>query len=75
MSLPNCSCGACCEPCGHEPGCVRYEAAPAVDTAAEVAAEDGFPLLRAAIRHPSHAATRRHFTHQPLPTQQNRRAS
>jgi hypothetical protein len=23
--LPNCDCGACCEQCGHYPGCIRYE--------------------------------------------------
>jgi hypothetical protein len=23
--LPNCDCGACCEQCGHEAGCIRNE--------------------------------------------------
>lgn len=23
--LPNCSCGACCEQCGHTPDCVRFD--------------------------------------------------
>jgi hypothetical protein len=23
--LPSCDCGACCEQCGHYPGCIRFE--------------------------------------------------
>ena len=68
MSRPYCSCGACCDPCGHKPGCVRHEIAPAADR------EDGFPGLRAVIRHPSHAPTRRHLAANPMPQQKNRRA-
>lgn len=28
--LTNCDCGACCEPCGHEPGCIRFSRERAV---------------------------------------------
>lgn len=23
--MPDCDCGACCERCGHYPGCIRFE--------------------------------------------------
>jgi hypothetical protein len=39
--LPNCDCGACCEPCGHYDDCIRnagYERS----VADEVALEDGY---------------------------------
>lgn len=39
------------------------------DKPEEPTAEDGYALSRAAIRHPSHAATRAHFLHHPLPRQ------
>lgn len=43
----------------------------------QVAAEDGFASVRRwqPLRHPAFAATRRHFKTNPLPRQQNRRAS
>lgn len=25
--LPNCDCGACCESCGHDDGCIRFDLA------------------------------------------------
>ncbi|WP_236241124.1 hypothetical protein [Streptomyces sp. CC228A] len=40
-----------------------------------VAAEDGYPACLAAIRHPSHAATRRYFAAHPLPHQTDRRTA
>jgi hypothetical protein len=47
-----------------------------MDVADQVAYEDtGRPWAARAIRHPSHAATRRHCKDNPLPAQQNRRAS
>lgn len=59
----------------HDPECAYWDAAHADGPAAQAAAEDGYPSLRAAIRHPSHAGTRAHFRANPLPRQQNRRAS
>lgn len=26
--MTNCSCGACCEACGHTADCIRFEAEP-----------------------------------------------
>ena len=47
-----------------------------MDVADEVAyADTGRPWAARAIRHPSHARTRAHFAANPLPTQQNKRAS
>jgi hypothetical protein len=47
-----------------------------MDMADEVAyADTGRPWAARAIRHPSHAATRAHFAANPLPVQQNKRAS
>lgn len=47
-----------------------------MDVADEVAyADTGRPWGARAIRHPSHARTRQHFAANPLPVQQNRRAS
>jgi hypothetical protein len=49
---------------------------PEMDIADEVAyADTGRPWGARAIRHPSHARTRAHFAANPLPVQQNRRAS
>ncbi|MET9098335.1 hypothetical protein [Streptomyces antibioticus] len=45
-----------------------------MDIADEVAfADTGRSWAYRAIRHPSHARTRAHFTANPLPTQQDRR--
>ncbi|WP_330349235.1 hypothetical protein [Streptomyces sp. NBC_00582] len=45
-----------------------------MDIADEVAyADTGRPWGARVIKHPSHAATRRHFEAHPLPTQQDRR--
>jgi hypothetical protein len=67
--LRNCDCGACCEACGHYDGCIR-NAGRQRDAAAEVAMEDGFRPSRGAslIKRRTHAAN-------PLPGQQDRRAS
>ncbi|WP_069773067.1 hypothetical protein [Streptomyces sp. LUP30] len=47
-----------------------------MDVADQVAYEDtGRPWGARVIKHPSHAATRRHLAANPLPTQQDRRAS
>ena len=47
-----------------------------MDVADQVAYEDtGRPWAAQAIRHPSHAATRRHLAADPLPVQQGRRTS
>lgn len=47
-----------------------------MDIADEVAyADTGRPWAARAIRHPSHAATRRHFATNPLPVQQDRRSA
>jgi hypothetical protein len=49
-----------------------------LDPAEQAAAEDGFPSVRQflpSLRHPAYAASRRHFKANPLPQQQNRRAS
>lgn len=47
-----------------------------MDVADEVAyADTGRPWAARAIRHPSHARTRQHFAANPLPVQQNKRAS
>lgn len=47
-----------------------------MDIADEVAfADTGRSWAYRAIRHPSHAATRRHFKANPLPAQPNGRAS
>ncbi|MDX5568445.1 hypothetical protein PYK79_41320 [Streptomyces sp. ID05-04B] len=43
--LPNCDCGACCEPCGHYDDCIR-NAGRERNVADEVAMEDGYRLLR-----------------------------
>ena len=47
-----------------------------MDVADEVAyADTGRPWAARAIRHPSHARTRRHFAANPLPTQSDGRSS
>lgn len=47
-----------------------------MDVADEVAyADTGRPWGARTIRHPSHARTRAHFAANPLPVQQDRRAS
>jgi hypothetical protein len=47
-----------------------------MDVADQVAYEDtGRPWAAQAIRHPSHAATRAHLAVNPLPVQQDGRAS
>lgn len=47
-----------------------------MDVADEVAYEDtGRPWAARVIKHPSHAATRAHLAANPLPQQQDRRAS
>ncbi|MFF7561919.1 hypothetical protein ACFZB4_18350 [Streptomyces pseudovenezuelae] len=47
-----------------------------MDVAGQVSYEDtGRPWAARAIKHPSHARTRRHFAANPLPTQADRRAS
>lgn len=53
----------------HDPDCAFWDAPAAEDVAAQVAAEDGYPACRSAIRHPSHAQTRAHFKTNPLPRQ------
>ncbi|MFF9844657.1 hypothetical protein [Streptomyces sp. NPDC013740] len=70
---PLCDCGT--TDLVHDATCARFDAPSVADVAAQVAAEDGYPLSRAAIRHPSHAATRAHFKTSPLPKQQNRSAA
>ncbi|MFB6626455.1 hypothetical protein ACFCWD_28805 [Streptomyces sp. NPDC056374] len=67
---PRCDCGTTNTVC--DPGCARLDLPTAGDMAAQVAAEDGYPVSRAAIRHPSHAATRQHFQSSPFPTQLRR---
>lgn len=75
MPLRNCDCGACCEACGHYDDCIR-NAAREANTAFEVAAEDGYrPRGASEIKHPSMRATRKHLAANPLPEQQDRRAS
>ncbi|GGT43634.1 hypothetical protein [Streptomyces purpureus] len=59
----------------HGPDCARWDVPYAPDPAELAAAEDGYPYCRSAIRHPSHAATRRHFKTNPLPKQQSRSAA
>lgn len=57
----------------HEQG---DEFEPEMDIADEVAyADTGRPWAARAIKHPTHAATRRHLKNNPLPGQQDRRAS
>lgn len=73
MRHPLCDCAADGPVC--DPDCISWSAPYVTDPAAQAAAEDGYPSLRAAIRHPSHAGTRAHFRANPLPRQQNRRAS
>ncbi|MDT0381375.1 hypothetical protein RM572_21695 [Streptomyces sp. DSM 42041] len=75
MSARDCDCGTCCDSCGHASNCTSNETAYDTDTAAQVAAEDGFPRSRSTIRHPLFASTRAHFAASPLPVQQGRRAS
>jgi hypothetical protein len=72
MPLRNCDCGACCEACGHYDDCIR-NAAREVNTAFEVAAEDGYRPSRGAseIKHPSMRATRQHLASNPLPGQRS----
>ncbi|OII64623.1 hypothetical protein BJP40_20000 [Streptomyces sp. CC53] len=65
----DCDCGTCCDRCGHTDDCIRHSLTRRPDVASLVAAEDGYPACRAAIRHPSHAATRRHFAAHPMPRQ------
>lgn len=36
--LRNCDCGACCEACGHAPGCIRPEGLMPVPSDAELEA-------------------------------------
>ena len=53
-----------------------FEQDDEMDIADEVAyADTGRPWGARVIRHPSHAATRRHFKANPLPQQMNRSAS
>ncbi|MEU1071835.1 MULTISPECIES: hypothetical protein [unclassified Streptomyces] len=61
----------------HYSGCVSFSLPVVDDVAAQVAAEDGYRPPRGAseIRHPSMARTRRYLAANPLPTQQDRRAS
>lgn len=66
------NCDSACEGPNHDPGCAYWSAPFATDPAELAAAEDGYPSLRAAIRHPSHAATRAHFKANPLPRQTRR---
>ncbi len=66
--------------CGEWPhalGCMALTlpAATDADLGDLVAAEDGYPACLAAIRHPSHAATRRYFAAHPLPHQTDRRTA
>ncbi|MBD0743491.1 hypothetical protein BG418_18125 [Streptomyces sp. CBMA152] len=69
-----CDCGTD-NPRIHLPGCIRYSLPVDSDVAAQVAAEDGFPVGARQIRHPAFAKTRRYLKVHPLPTQQDRRAS
>ncbi len=65
---PLCDCGT--TDLVHDAACARFDLDSVADVAAQVAAEDGYVMSRAAIRHPSHAATRRHFKNNPFPRQQ-----
>lgn len=67
MSDRLCDCGT--TDVVHDASCARFDLPSVDDIAAQVAAEDGYPLSRAAIRHPSHAATRRHLKANPFPVQ------
>ncbi|MFC9700869.1 hypothetical protein ACFTWD_09280 [Streptomyces sp. NPDC056943] len=67
---PLCDCGATSTV--HDPGCARFDRPAVTDLAAQVAAEDGYPVSRAAIRHPSFARTRQHFQSSPFPAQLRR---
>ncbi|MFD9047625.1 hypothetical protein [Streptomyces zaomyceticus] len=69
---PLCDCGT--TDTVHDSGCARFDLPAVSDMAARVAAEDGYPVSRAAIRHPSFARTRQHFQSSPFPNQ-IRRAS
>lgn len=62
-------CDSDCEGVQHEPGCAYWSARTVDDPAALAAAEDGYPSLRAAIRHPSHSATRAYLKTNPFPRQ------
>lgn len=73
MRDPLCDCGT--DDLTHGPDCARWDLPTGGNPAELAAAEDGYPALRAAIRHPSHAATRAHLRANPLPRQQNRRAA
>jgi len=74
--LPNCDCGAVDE-ADHLDCCIRRTAHEEWDIADEVAMEDGYRPSRLAslIKHPTMRATRRHLAANPLPEQQDRRAS
>jgi hypothetical protein len=76
MLMPNCDCGAVDES-DHLPECIRGAAHEQWDVADEVAMEDGYQPARmqALMRHPSRAKTRKHLAANPLPGQQDRRAS
>jgi hypothetical protein len=76
MQMPNCDCGAVDET-DHLPECIRSAAHEQWDIADEVAMEDGYQpaRMRALMRHPSHAKTRRHFAASPLPEQGGRRTA
>ncbi|NUS58651.1 MAG: hypothetical protein HOV66_27940 [Streptomycetaceae bacterium] len=69
-----CDCGTD-RPGLHLPGCLSLP--PATDIAEQVAAEDGYwpPRGASEIRHPSMLPTRRYLKANPLPRQQDRRAS
>lgn len=64
---PLCDCGT--TDLVHASSCARFDAPSVADIADQVASEDGYPLSRTAIRHPSHAATRQHFKANPFPAQ------
>jgi hypothetical protein len=74
--LPNCDCGAVDET-DHLDCCIRRTAHEERNIADEVAMEDGSrpSRLAALAKHPSMRATRKHFAVNPLPEQQDRRAS
>lgn len=74
--LPNCDCGAVDET-DHLNVCIRGVASKQLDIADEVAMEDGYRPSRLAslVKHPSMRATRKHLATNPLPSQQDRRAS
>jgi hypothetical protein len=76
MQMPNCDCAAV-DDSDHLPSCARYDQAVELDIADEVALEDGYrpARLKALMRHPSRAKSRKHFAAHPLPVQQDRRTA